>query len=526
MWMWALAVMCGTVGATAVNSYDVQFPPATKPPPFKQQTFGDVTFTRDGATAPAGPGKIKLVGQVSFTNVQYPLDLANVAGNGKRFTSVDSLFQICYGGGYVSPLVAASGAGVGPANYTIAAGTAWYQTCRNNDNFFGAGAGKNNNLLNFTNSWRQDVQNAPLGGMLAHFDAATTNSPYTPPQPAANVPDKVNYSIYASPDPAVGPALNDTRTLGDENLGMANQQRQFVILAAWSLPNYRRYAVNTLRMYDLITRDLGVPANQVAILYGNPQNGPLGTFPGPINGDPNGLLPPAVAGGPLRQAPVNGPNTRQGWLDALSGKSFLDAAGKPLTPQPGDKLFIYNTGHGALDTKFKGTIAATGNQEDYALTLDDKYNLHTSGNLAEDLTLADIAPDGTSLQQNLQLSFGQRLPSGTHLSINGQDAGPLDSAYLSDPSQVLPIAPFVTAPTYSYGLTVSESILSDPDHIDFRLTGPSPDLSLASLAAIDISGGDQELLVEVPEPCQAAMVIVAAGVLLRCRVPRPRTIRG
>lgn len=518
----AAILLCGSAAeATKINTYEVQFPPGGNPPPpaFPQQKFGDVTFTRDGATAPAGPGKIKLVGKISFTNVQYPLDLANVVGPDERYSSVDSLFQICYAGGYVEPLVSASAAGVGPANYTIAAATGWYQTARNDDNFFGAGPGKNNKLLNFTDSYREDVRAIPNDGMLDYFLSATGNSPYTPPQPPAKVPAFVNYAIYASPDPVAGPPAvdNDGRVLGDENLGQDNQARQFVILAAWNLPNYRRYAVNTLRMYDLITRELGVPKNQVAILYGNPQVANLGPFPGPINGDPNGLLPPAAPGGALGTVAVNGPNTRQGWLDALSGKFFLGADGKPMAAEPGDKLFVYSTGHGGLNTKFTGVVATSGNQEDYFLDLQGKYNLTTTGDLVQDLSIADLADDEASLQQNIQLSFRQPLPLGTHLILNGHDVGSLDSALITDPSQILPIDPFVTDAPYSYSLTVPQAFFTDTDHIDFLLNGPSADPALASLAAIDISGGDQELLVSIPEPGVGMLLLISLGVIARRR---------
>jgi streptogramin lyase len=471
---------------TLMNSYDIQFPPPAKTP-FPKQTLGDISFTRDSA------------GKVVFTDLEYPTDL-NGGQGGPRFATVDSLFQICYGGGYVNPFIAASAAGQAVADYTIAAATAWYQVARNYSNFDYPG-GMRNNLQNFTDGWRNDTALFPANGMLSHYNGArgSAASPFTPLVGPSFVPGRVNYSIYASPDNAAnGPTPNDSRPLGNQNLGQPDQARQFVILAAWSKPA-ARHAVNIMRLYDLVTRVLGLPANQVAILYPATATGALGPFPGPINDDPNGLLPPAVAKGPLGTAPINGPNTRASWLQAISGSLFLGGNGQPIGGQAGDKLFVYSTGHGAIKSQFKGAQTGAGNTDDYNLALNDKYNLYITGDLDYDLSVADQAAGGGSLQQNLQLSFGAELPAGTDLKINGNDLGPLDAYFVSNPSQALPIAPFITQPTFTYSLTVPQAFFTDVNNIDFLFTSPGPTLdpALQSLVAIDISGGDQELLVDI-----------------------------
>jgi hypothetical protein len=137
--------------------------------------------------------------------------------------------------------------------------------------------------------------------MQAYYTSAQQMSPFTPLVPPKIIPGgigSINYSIYASPDAAAGRGPNNTRVLGDVNPGQANQQRQFVILVQWNVPAIR-FAANILRMYDLVTRVVMVPANRVVILYNNPTPAALGPIIGPIVDDPNGLLPPAMAGGPL-----------------------------------------------------------------------------------------------------------------------------------------------------------------------------------------------------------------------------------
>jgi hypothetical protein len=498
--------------ATQVNTFDVQFPPPAKVP-FPRQAFGDIAFTRDGAVAVV-KGKAKAVGEVVFTSLTYPTNLKD----GQRFEAFDSLFGICYGGGYVAPLVGASAAGVAPSRYTIAASTGWFQLARNDSNV--DIPGPQNKLRNFLNTWREDVRLLPGGGMLSHFDFAALLSPFMPPEPGGLVPGFINYAIYASPDEK-GATTNDSRPLGDENLGQPNQARQFAILAQWDRPA-RRHTINILRFYDVLTRELGVPANRIAILFNNPAPAAIGPFPGPFNDDPDGLLPPNAPGGKQRQAPVNGPNTEELWKKAIGGELFLDANGKPIEARVGDKVFIMHTGHGGMRSAFKGLQTSKGNTTEYDVVLDGKYSLFVSGNLDLDTSMADVGDDGVTLEQNLQFSFASALPAGTTLTVNGNDVGPMDQ-FLVSPGDALPIRPFIIQSTVSYRLTLPQHFFTDVNRILLRFTSPGsiPDPALASLLAFDISGGDQELLVQLatePDLLVTTGNVVQAGAVATVEV--------
>ena len=263
----------------------------------------------------------------------------------------------------------------------------------------------------------------------------------------------------------------------------------------------------------MLTRELGVPANRIAVLFNNPAPPAIGPFPGPFNDDPDGLLPPNAPGGKQRQAPVNGPNTEEFWKKAIGGELFLEANGKPVEARVGDKVFIMHTGHGGMRSPFKGLQTSKGSTTEYDVALDGRYNLSVSGNLDLDTSMADVGDDGVTLEQNLQFSFASALPAGTTLSVNGNDVGPMDQ-FLVSPGDALPIRPFITQSTVSYRLTLPQHFFTDVNRILLRFTSPGtiPDPALASLLAFDISAGDQELLVQLAT--EPDLVVTTGDVVL------------
>jgi autotransporter-associated beta strand protein len=492
--------------ATRIDGYNTQFPMGP-PPPNPQQGLFDVAFVRDATTAVGPDGKVRFVGQEVANNFQYAIDVEAVAGSraGKRYASADVVMQQCHGGGFLN-----SFSQLGPDTRTFASASAWNQCAQNID----AVAGVTRRVDNFTRAWRDSAKSFPMDGMLNHFNDAANGrpnainkDPFSPVRPAGA---PVEFPQYESPDMAGGAMPNDTRRLGDE-VG----RRQFAIVVEWNRPS-ARHTINNLRLYDTLTSTYNIPPGHIVVLFNNPAPATIGPFLGPINpSDPNGLLSPAVAGGMPRAAPVNASNTRANWLAALAGNFFTEANGQRTQPMPGDKLFIYNTGHGGLTRNALGVGAqfsadTGGLGVRYLVSIANGFDVSSTGDPTIDSSITDVTEAGNFDQ--LQLSFRKMVPSDVRLRINGLDLGFLADDFI-DPSLALPLDPFVTEPTVSYQLSVSHALLgADPDTttIDFLSLGSLSD-SLFGLLAVDFQGGDQEFLAvqAVPEPSTAVLLVLS-----------------
>jgi hypothetical protein len=160
-----------------------------------------------------------------------------------------------------------------------------------------------------------------------------------------NKDNACEYPQYESPDNPSG--RNDLRKLGD---GVAwNIGRQFVILVSWDKPDPDDQ-VSTLRIWNLLTVRYKVPMGHVVILYDNKPPANIGPFkkltppfPNWGFGDPFGLPREAVTAS----------NSVGDWDKALSGVLFMDG-NKQAQTRPGDRLLIYNFGHGGLRRKALG----------------------------------------------------------------------------------------------------------------------------------------------------------------------------
>jgi len=497
--------------ATRIDGYNTQFP-AGPPPPNPQQGLFDVTFVRDATTAVGPDGKRRFAGQEVANNFQYAIDVEAVAGSqaGKRYASADVVMQQCHGGGFLN-----SFSQLGPDTRTFASASAWNQCAQNID----ATTGTTRRVDNFTRAWRDSAKSIPMDGMLSHFNDAANGrpnainkDPFSPVRPAGA---PVELPQYESSDMAGGATPNDARRLGNEA-----GHRQFVVLVEWALPN-ARHTINNLRLYDTLTSVYNIPPGHIAVLFNNPAPGTIGPFLGPINpSDPNGLLPPAVAGGMPGAAPVNASNTRANWLAALAGNSFTEANGQKTQPMPGDKLFIYNTGHGGLTRNALGvggqfSADAGGLGVRYLVSIANGFDVSSTGDPTIDSSITDVTDAGNV--DLLQLSFRKTVPSDVRLRINGLDLGFLADDF-TDPSLALPLDPFVTEPTVSYQLSLSHALLgldSDTTTIDLlTLSGISD--TLFGLIAVDFQGGDQEFLAiqAVPEPSTALLLMLGVIVLV------------
>lgn len=429
-------------------------------------------------------------------DAQYAQDVNAriVAANGTRYSTVDIVMQQCFGGGFLNELRDLPG----PVNHTFASAAAWSEVAWSR----GPQKAAVPKVDNFTRAWREGARAGVVAanGLWGYYQAAILAPPpaplpappngkdlFAPPPAGANF----EHPQYESPDALAPPmGANDGRTLIQPPPGGA---RQFALLVQWSRPE-PRFAINIARVYDTLTAVYGVSVFSIAVLYDNPAPALLGPWPA-------GVLP-SDAGG-LGFAPVDGANTRANWLAALNGTFFANQ------PVPGDKLLIYNTGHGghAIILPFGFAIevkSGTNSRRRWRFRRLGGFDTSVP-DLGETDTPDNTDPDDNDLVDGsfvdyVDLSFATTLDPSLNVSINDTAFGSVGAIVGNAMANGLtpqPLDPFVTStPATSLVVPVPHALLGSNDDLIIDLTGDAallPDES-SSLVAADVYGGDQEFL--------------------------------
>lgn len=260
----------------------------------------------------------------TFWNYDYAKHLAQFPGR-----NVDVFMQQCFSGGYASSLQSTLRSDNVNKGYTLTTSANWNEftyvdVARDN-------AMKVVDVDNFTRSW---LQSAPRDvGYYEHWSDATNGRAANPVVTAApyarggakRTAKVFENPVFASPD-ALG-AQNLVSPAGENNSRKIGGANQYAVLAAWG-PKAGDNAemVDINRVYQSL-RGLGVPANNIVVLYGTAAAGSM-TDAFPALG--------------LNSHKIDGPTSLDKWKDAAAGKLFT------VNPPNADaQLFVYNTGHGA-----------------------------------------------------------------------------------------------------------------------------------------------------------------------------------
>ncbi len=435
-------------------------------------------------------------GNIVALDFQYATQVQNVANGqpGQPFESADIVMQQCFGGGFLDHI-----ANGGPAQHTFSSAARWDQTAWNFDCVLGncLGFPPPPFLDNFTRAYRDFGLQFPPANMIDLFRGAAygagvvVRDPFAPGgaqyncnPPAPGTKPICEYPQYESPDNPVGP--NDFRQLGL----IGQPGRMYFILVQWDIPKddkgiYQdRFAVNILRMYQLLTRPpYNVPAGHIAILFSamfNPN--PYGVI-----GGGSGFPDPA----PLGALTPNATNSRANWLTALSGGFFDNGM---YRHQAGDRLYIYNTGHGNHQNVILGEPAPGSNR--YAVAIANGFDVGLSANdPAENTSIADIDPEMDSgYSDQIQLTFATPVQKYTQLDVDGEYVGTFGVDIVPCTPSTCNVLP-TGAPTNSvvYQISVDPNLLynTSPDTVTLDFDYASAAITLLN---VDLRGGDQELL--------------------------------
>lgn len=433
------------------------------------QPSGTTSFVRDGTFT------------VVADDVTFASDLDTYKGG--RWKSIDSLMQICFGGGFIDDIEAVFGA----YDYTFASaamstGMAW-----NLDTIPDVGPDE---LDNFSRAWRANAAYNTSAGMLHHFyagaygvqadDGTLDGNSLVIAKGSHAVPSikgpgsQMEFPQYSSRD-----ATNDARTLGSD---------AYAILVQWDelRASDARHLVNIQRMYDTLTNVYNVdPDNIVVLSDAYPVNTSIPARSSPV-------LPDTSV---LGAVPINGNNSRASWISALDGSLFGNT---PLSESP---LFTYHTGHGGrIMTDGPGVIesdaadSANGRRVSWSIPIKGNFEMMT-----EDVELgfqpisADLSLDG-QVTTTLHLEFRDQNMEDSYLRVNDTNLGRIAN-FKDDNQQLEAFIPFLTT-----GFTVQipvELLRDSEENLKIDLLDPESIIARDPLllSGMSLRGGDQEFAV-------------------------------
>jgi hypothetical protein len=423
--------------------------------------------------------------------------------------TVDLMMAQCFSGGF------ASGMNSAIQQYTFTAAANWnelaYSTPTMGDNF--------------TKSW---VQSFPRNeGLLTHYTdtvsgaaaqagpparAAVTADPYGP-KGASRTAKYFENPVFASPDALVN---GNPDPNGANNSRDAFSSTYAVLMAPYNTTlgaDTPRFQTDIDRVYNALI-GIGVPANQIIVLYG-------GKF---VNFKTAG------------DTPINGQATYANIVNAAATGAGLygDIRGQtaPAAPTGTSHLLVYVTGHG----RSWDQTGASGR-------LTKPVNPGLAGNSSYDVNVTDMpanafaAADGSdSLQGSLDLQLYSTASdlAGTALAYDGVAMGQL----AADPVPECDLTGMIgTSYVYDIAvpLTFLDSLGSPGTPVDLTLgggTGALPDSDaidgLIEAVTFGDYGDDWSVGVEdvpVPEPASVAVVLLGCLPLFRRRSRVERLIR-
>jgi len=465
--------------------------------------------------------------------------------DGRAWNAADVTMQQCFSGGFAWNIQGSlqPSAGVGVANtipYTFAAAANFnefsYEAQAPNINAPPNGAGATTALGDFTQgdawgSWNtavlpannsvgryRDYQIGVGGGLVG--GVVQGGDPFTAGNATAtwgntnffSLPNKTFESpVYASPDPLAAGAINPAAANNSRTMTQVAANPTYAVLVAFSATNDDRFVLDLERQYTTLLSD-GIPANHIAVLYGDGTVKQLGSFSSiaAANRQPNfgGLYGAAFT------MPVTGAASSANVTSALNGGWAAIGAGLVNVPA-GANLYLYVTGHGGSVNVAAAPIAtnAAGSSVITTLTLSGPPNPTPTTTLQ----IASNGPLPASILGDSVMVDGNLLP--TDLTA---DATPFDV------SSFIPGAVLIPS-LYYYSVSVPQSYyaMNGDGTYSLGLQGSTSDISAfdSSIAAVTMLDGSASLgasrdvdtytdVVVVPEPSTIQLLFVGSATLL------------
>jgi tetratricopeptide (TPR) repeat protein len=425
--------------------------------------------------------------------------------------NVDVLMQQCFAGGFAWNMQGSVATTAGKG-YTFTSAAAWNEYAYdlpNPQTNPPAKAAQLTSLSDYTSSWVASFPR-PLGfydhyAQATQSAAAVTNifgnvtfaavpqDPFTNGGAGYSRGRQFESPVYASAD-NLGAGGGPDETAANNSRQIQGNANQFAVLVAFS-PDADKMAADIERVYaQLINR--GVPALNIAVLYGNMPLGLLPAFPG--LGLPQGIN--VVNDGPATLA--NFQNLVAG--NAATWKAFQSTN----VPDANSNLFVYVTGHG---TSFEpdGTRLAPVNP-----------GLARSGSSAVEFSVEDaLNPDMfpmTTLQISTTTPISDLQLASDQVSIDGIPVGTLAPA---NPTAITDMSEYVGS-TYTYDLqfpSVDYAASTDgaPVLVDIAgLLSGLDSLQNNAVVAITLDDGDGTVITTVePVPEPSTITLFTTGLV-------------
>lgn len=275
-----------------------------------------------------------------------------------------------------------------------------------------------NNTLSRYRSYQVAITGGTVGGVVQGGDPFAANN-RTTAWGNTNFFSLANKAfespVYASSDaPLAGGAVNPAAANNARTMTQVAANPTYAVLMAFSATQDNRFVLDLERQYVAL-RSSGIPANQIAVLYGDGTVRQLGSFSGiaAANRQPDfgGLY---TAGFTM---PVSGGVTSANVRALLDGSGWVGLG--LAAPPAGARVYVYTTGHGGA-VNVAGTPIATNQVANGVITT---LTLSGPPNPAPTtrLQIASNSPLPPSLLSDLLMVDGNLLPD--HLA---PDATPFD----------------------------------------------------------------------------------------------------
>lgn len=454
----------------------------------------------------------------------------------RAWNAVDITMAQCYSGGFAWNIQGSlrPSAGVVVANtipYTFASAANFnelsYAAQRPSINAPPRGADATTALGGFTqgHAWAGwNTAAAPANNTLsryAAYQAGVRRDPFTAGNTSAAW-GNINFFSLATKSFESGTYASSDATLaaGGVNPAAANNARTlaqvaanptFAVLMAFSATHDNRFVLDLEREYAAL-RSNGIPANQIAVLYGDGVVNQLGSFTAiaAANRQPD---PPGLYGAAFTM-PVAGGTSQANVRGLLDGSGW---AGLGLAAPPaGARLYAYTTGHGGAVNVARAPAETNvvANGAITTMTLSGPPNPTPK----TDLQIASNAPLPQSLFNDAVMVNGHLLPDP--LSLSG---APFEIDDFVVPGQGGLYYYRVSVPQHyfdadgngSYTLSVHETGSAATSNLDafarslVAVTMISGEPALAATGAVDTY-----TVLVVPEPSTALMLLMGVALLL------------
>jgi hypothetical protein len=380
---------------------------------------------------------------------------------------VDILMQQCYGAGFLDNVIGE----LKEATFTSA--SAWNeQALCNCIEWLGAAD-------DYTRASVEAHVRSAAWTMRSNFRVATKGlpklQPALEPDPYATTGDtpqpKKEHPHFGSNDPAPNPGDLLLRPNDDRSLHHSPETPQYAILVQWGKRDLRVFAIHQQRQYEMLRSRYGVPADNIAVLYGN---GTLAKHAASssweMNGMPDGIPEvkiDAASENAIFEAALKGDYFK---VDGTHNKDLAANQARNI-PTAKSKLYIYNNGHGGHGT-WNNTLKPDGTNQLELVSTPGGANFALLPELIDDENLRPMFVDPDGLVTVQVTTDGPIDPhivcliSGTN-PLGGMTA--VEKALVNDPAEAIDIRAFLelgglppdAGPLFAYTMTMPyQSVLN------------------------------------------------------------------